>query len=207
MNVEDAIRNRRSIRRFTDEPVSATDLRDLLTLATMAPSISNRQMWRFIVVTGDTREMLYRMVERRIDDLSSTQEMVRTPKRVETLRQKAAVLEAAPALIVVVNQGYNSELEKVLVERGLKNEEVQHLFSHPDIQSVSALAAFFILAAEERGYGTCWMTDILIAQRDFQAALGLQPDESVLALVAIGKPAETPPAKDRKPIDELIEWM
>ncbi len=42
---------RRSIRRFTDEPVSAEDIRRLLEAAMAAPTASNRRPWAFIVVT------------------------------------------------------------------------------------------------------------------------------------------------------------
>jgi nitroreductase len=40
----------RAIRRYTDEPIPDTDLRDMLFAATRAPSGSNRQPFRFIVL-------------------------------------------------------------------------------------------------------------------------------------------------------------
>jgi nitroreductase len=42
---------RRSIRRYTDEPVAAEDIERLLQAAMAAPSASNRRPWEFIVVT------------------------------------------------------------------------------------------------------------------------------------------------------------
>jgi nitroreductase len=42
---------RRSIRKYTDEPVSEADIQTLLEAAMSAPSASNRKPWRFIVVT------------------------------------------------------------------------------------------------------------------------------------------------------------
>jgi len=42
---------RRSIRRYTDEPVSEVDIKTLLEAAMAAPSASNRKPWRFVVVT------------------------------------------------------------------------------------------------------------------------------------------------------------
>ncbi len=42
---------RRSIRKYTDQPVSKEDIRTLLEAAMAAPSASNRKPWRFIVVT------------------------------------------------------------------------------------------------------------------------------------------------------------
>jgi len=43
---------RRSIRRYTDEPVGEADIRTLLEAAMAAPSASNRKPWHFVVVTG-----------------------------------------------------------------------------------------------------------------------------------------------------------
>ena len=42
---------RRSIRRYTDEPVSEADIKMLMEAAMAAPSASNRKPWQFIVVT------------------------------------------------------------------------------------------------------------------------------------------------------------
>lgn len=46
-----AIRARRSIRRFTSEPVSDDAIKALLEAAMSAPSAGNQQPWEFIVVT------------------------------------------------------------------------------------------------------------------------------------------------------------
>jgi nitroreductase len=42
---------RRSVRRYTDEPVSEADIQTLLEAAMAAPSASNRKPWQFVVVT------------------------------------------------------------------------------------------------------------------------------------------------------------
>lgn len=55
MNVIDAIKARRSIRRYKPEPVSREDLLKLLEAARLAPSAGNRQPWRFIVVMNPER--------------------------------------------------------------------------------------------------------------------------------------------------------
>lgn len=51
-----AIFDRRSIRRFTDDPVSTQDVRTLLEAARWAPSGLNNQPWRFMILwPGDDR--------------------------------------------------------------------------------------------------------------------------------------------------------
>jgi nitroreductase len=56
METWDAIRARRNVRTFTADPVSAADLDRIAEAAWRAPSASNRQHWKFIVVTD--REQL-----------------------------------------------------------------------------------------------------------------------------------------------------
>lgn len=51
MDALDVLFTRRSIRRYTGEPVSEADLKVLLEAAMNAPSANGRQPWHFIVVT------------------------------------------------------------------------------------------------------------------------------------------------------------
>ncbi len=55
VEILDYIEKRRSIRRFTEEPVSREDLELLLRAGMAAPSASNRRPWQFVVVTEAAR--------------------------------------------------------------------------------------------------------------------------------------------------------
>ena len=48
--VQEAIRNRRSIREFTDQPVPADLLHSIISSGIWAPSGLNNQPWRFVVI-------------------------------------------------------------------------------------------------------------------------------------------------------------
>jgi len=50
MDVTKAIRSRRSIRKYTEEPVSGDDIEALLTAAMHAPSAVNEQPWHFVII-------------------------------------------------------------------------------------------------------------------------------------------------------------
>lgn len=52
MEVKDALLKRRSIRKFTEEPVSEEMIQELLHAAMSGPSACNRQPWEFYVVTA-----------------------------------------------------------------------------------------------------------------------------------------------------------
>ncbi|MCJ7749977.1 MAG: nitroreductase family protein, partial [Armatimonadetes bacterium] len=71
MNTVEAIGARRSIRRFTDAPVSEEEIRALLEAATLAPSGMNRQPWRFVVVQGEKRTEMIDLMRGAIAKLKS----------------------------------------------------------------------------------------------------------------------------------------
>ena len=58
MDVMEAIKNRRSIRQFTDQPIEKDKLERLLEAARWAPSGGNLQRWRFVVVTSPSQREL-----------------------------------------------------------------------------------------------------------------------------------------------------
>lgn len=57
MDALTAIMGRRSIRQYTDEPVTDEQLETLLRAAMAAPSARNQQTWRFIVVRDDAQRL------------------------------------------------------------------------------------------------------------------------------------------------------
>ena len=56
MDVFEAIKNRRSIRKFEERPVPEDMVRDLLDAAMMAPSAGNAQPWQFVLITDPAKK-------------------------------------------------------------------------------------------------------------------------------------------------------
>jgi len=50
MELDDCIKGRRSVRSFTDEPVSKEEVQAILEAGTWAPTGMNRQPWKFIII-------------------------------------------------------------------------------------------------------------------------------------------------------------
>lgn len=61
MDVFEAIHNRRSIRKYTDAPVTEEQIRKILSAGMTAPSAGNAQPWQFIVV--DDKDVLAKVPE------------------------------------------------------------------------------------------------------------------------------------------------
>ena len=60
--VDEAILSRRSVRAFLPDPVGEATLREILDVASRAPSGTNMQPWRVYVATGETKDLLSRAI-------------------------------------------------------------------------------------------------------------------------------------------------
>jgi nitroreductase len=58
MELRDAVKRRKSIRRFLPKAVTKETLREILELAARAPSAANTQPWEFYVLGGDTLDKI-----------------------------------------------------------------------------------------------------------------------------------------------------
>lgn len=63
MNVNDALRQRKSVRAFLDTPVEHTLIETILNNASHAPSGTNTQPWQVAIVTGSTKDLLQKKLE------------------------------------------------------------------------------------------------------------------------------------------------
>lgn len=59
----EAIRNRRSIRKYKSEPVRKALIDQILQVEILASSFKNRQPWKFIVATGSAKDEACRVME------------------------------------------------------------------------------------------------------------------------------------------------
>ncbi len=72
-------------------------------------------------------------------------------------------------------------------------------------QNVGLSAMMFMLAAESAGLGTCPMSTF--DERRLRKIVGIPHSFHVPLIVAVGYPAERPPARYRLPLEEVVHWM
>ena len=73
--IDQIIRERRSIRAFTQQPVDNALLKEILTTASYAPSGTNTQAWKVYVVTGDTKNKISNAVIEVIENTRKNPEL------------------------------------------------------------------------------------------------------------------------------------
>jgi nitroreductase len=206
MEVEQAIRERRSVRRFQDRDVSPEMIEELLELASWAPSASNKQMWFFYAVhTPEIRERLARAVETKAEEIASWPEVQDMRETILGMKRYGAMIRQAPWLVIFCLEESESPFEALLVRHELPEAEIARWRPQGGLQSVVGAIENFLLAAHSRGLGAVWMVGPLFAVREIEAILEVPAGRRAVTLVPVGYPAENPAAKPRKPRAETWE--
>lgn len=206
MEFAEIVKQRRSVRKFKQEPISKEELLDIIRIAAEAPSAGNEQMWLFKIVINDEikrkmGEIITKKTERLIYDTKCNPEQFKQSIKASTF------FTNAPAVIVVSTKQYRSKFDALLKESGLSEKEIDHLRARPDLQSIGAAIQNLLLAAWEKGYGTCWMTGPCVARYELEMFLGIHQPYSLAALIPIGKPEVIPASRGRKPIEEIVSFI
>jgi len=163
MDVLEAIYGRRSVRRYTEEPVTREEVLEILRAGSWAPSGLNNQPWRFAVVRdGEKRRALAGLTKYR------------------------QIVEGAPVSIAV------------FCDRHAMYHETK------DHQSVGACLQNMLLAAHALGLGAVWLGEILKSSNQVRELLEVPKEMELMAVVALGRPAEPHRQGDRKSLEELI---
>jgi F420 biosynthesis protein FbiB-like protein len=192
----DTIRTRRSIRRYTDQPVERALIDSVLEAAMHAPSAHNRQPWRFAVVTSiEAKEKLASALGTRLraDRLADAD----SPDIVEAdVTRSHARIASAPVVILVCLT--MTDMDPWPDARRAEAEK------RMAIQSVAAAIQNLLLAARALGLGACWMCAPLFAPDAARDALDLPPDWEPQALITLGHPAQEPKPKIMQPLTSKV---
>ena len=98
MELGEAIKGRRSIRKFKNQLVPKETLEKILNLAMWAPSGMNRQEWYFVVVQGQKQNELLKIFSSAFENIRPNLEKVfaEKPKIVEGMKQFFQTYGGAP---------------------------------------------------------------------------------------------------------------
>jgi nitroreductase len=206
MDLFDSIQGRKSIRRFKQTPVPDEDIKKILDAGRLAPSANNTQPWSFIVIKDRTvlkqmADAARHMIDRMIPHAESEKQAQRLAAYKGTYY---TFFENAPVVVAVLMEAYDAGTDRVLAKMGYSPEDIKRLRPLPGLQSVAAAIENMLLAIHALGYGSCWMTGPLVAQEAFERLLGFGKEKSIVALLPVGVPDENPPARLRKPLEEIM---
>ncbi len=202
MELKQAIEKRSSIRTYKQDPVPPEDLKEMVRLASLAPSVANFQPWKFVIVTNkDLMRDMARKVARKIEEIPPNES--RAAKNVKSqVEWFATFFQDAPAVIAVAMEPYESVLEKGVV---IDHDEINRQRNYPDFQSAGACIQNMLLAAVDMNYGACWLSAPMMAKEALSSMLELEDKYQLVAFVAVGIPERVPPKKQVKDVDEMLK--
>ena len=177
MIANECIRGRRSIRQFTDQPVSHELLAQIVETASYAPSWKHTQIVRYIAVEGGIKEALAECCR--------------------IFPQNGAILANAPMVIAVTVIKGRSGFERDGSYSTWRGDSWQMF-------DAGVASEAFCLAAYEQGLGTVIMG--LFDQDEAAALLQVPENQELVALIPIGYPAEAPAAPRRKSVEDLLSY-
>lgn len=117
-------------------------------------------------------------------------------KRVNRSRER---IEGAPVVIVLCVD--MSEMDQYPDTRRRKAE---YLIA---AQSVANAGMLLLLAAHAEGVGGVWVCSPLFAQEIVQKALNISGTWEPQAMFLLGYPDESPKARERKPLAEVVKFI
>ncbi|MPZ97922.1 MAG: nitroreductase [Dehalococcoidia bacterium] len=177
MDVQEAIRQRRSAGAFAPGPLPRAVIERLLEAARWAPNHHHTEPWRFHVLAGDAREALADAAVARME--------------VGEARSVRTKLVRSPVVVVVAQ---HREPDPA-AERDLE-----------DYAAVACATQNLLLAAHSEGLAAKWSTGSLATSPGVKAHLGLNAHDRIVAFVYLGRPAEGVTAPTAARGDAIVDW-
>ena len=191
----ESIRGRRSVREFSDRPVSQAVIEHLIAAAGSAPSGANKQPWRFVAVQDPAIKREIREAaeeeERKLYEGRANPEWLEDLAPLGTNAHKP-FLETAPWLVIVFKQVRNPEPEQ-------GSEQVYYVN-----ESVGIAVGMFLAAAQFAGLAT--LTHTPSPMKFLGDILGRPDYERPYMVIPVGHPADgsTLPDIRRKPLRAIM---
>ena len=202
MDLDEAMQERRSIRGFTDDPVSRELLEEILTLANHAPSSMNTQPWHFHVLTGEVLENVRKgNTERMLGGVPPSREIPAHGKYEGVHRDRQ--VEIAKQLFAAMGiERHDAERRQDWVMRGFRQFDApvsvvvtydKALNDHGPVAIFDAGAATYglVLAAWSRGLGAVINGQGIMQSPVVRECADIPEDQVILTCVALGWPDET----------------
>jgi nitroreductase len=208
MDALEAIRKRRSVRRYTDRPVDEADLDELLRLALLAPTGGMAQAWSLIVVRDpETRAAVADIVMRGGAEYFR---VMRPPAPGTTPEEHAEWARGYAQQALGTYPQVPVWVVGLRVPRDLFPADQASLERDADVVSVGFMMENLYVAARAKGLGTVPTVFHWFLEDEFRALLDIPAEVEIPLLTPLGHPEEfpvgLPPAleKIRRPWRTLV---
>jgi len=189
----------RAIRRYKDEPIPDDVLRDILFAATRAPSGSNRQPFRFLVLQdSDKAKQAKALIKKGAEAVWGTK------RKADQYDQRSGAIENSPkARMARTMDGYVENFDKVPVlilpclVRYREPTPMEWASVYPAVQNT-------LLAARALGYGGVITGFHGLVDAELKELLSIPDEVFIACTLTLGKPAGNHGPVRRRPMQELV---
>ncbi len=214
MDLTEAMKERRSTRAFLEKPVARERLEHLLHLATQAPSAINLQPWELIVVSGEEKKRLSRLLVKRMKErnISCAPGAKKPLSEAFVERQRGLLNTIQPHLPEntvfqeFINEGscnfYGAPTAIII--------SMDQVFSNARLTDIGVLVGYLVLAAHGLGLSTCPIGLITAFDEEIKEELNLSDEKQVVIGVAVGYGDPESPLNGgrsgRVPLQDVVKW-
>jgi nitroreductase len=209
--VWEAIKRRRSIRRFVPDDVPEDMVNQMLEAARLAPSASNRQPWRFLVVRDkEIKKQLSRIClgQRFIEEAPVVVVCFGDFERYSDTARKKRRQESVDSGVASTASGFFADPEFIAYIDSLPVPPREQLVT-PVVANTYIAIEHLVLMATALGLSTCWV-GAFEDPAEINRLFGLEDTLLPVAVIPVGYAAgEIPPPRPRLPLEEIIvkPWM
>jgi len=184
MDVFEAIYNRHSQGKIKPDPLARGLIEKLLSAAVQAPNHYKVRPWRFVVLTGDSRN--------RLGDVFAASQLDRKPDLAPDALAKIQALPFRAPVVIAVG------VDKPVEEKVLEIE---------NIAAVAAACQNLLLAAQAEGLAVKWRTGEWARDAKVKEFLGFSADQHLIAFLYIGYPEFVAEHEPRPSFEDRTVWM
>lgn len=202
-NLSTLIRERRSVRKYEPEfNIPKEEIIDILKEATLAPSSSNLQPWKFIVIQDQE-------TKKELRSIANNQEQVETSSAViAVLGDKEMYRNGEKVYRSAFEAGFMDEANMSRMIEGTNK-----LYPSAPVEARTNIASFdaglvsmqLMLIAKDRGYDTVPMGGF--NKQQFIEKFNIDERYMPIVLIALGKAAVPGHQTTRLPIEDLVEFI
>lgn len=221
MRLDQAMKERRSIRGFKDEPVSRELLEDIIALANRAPSSMNTQPWHLHILTGEPLERVRQgNTERMLDGTPPSRE-IEDYSAYEGEHRKRQIEIAVQLFEAMGIERHDAERRQDWVMRGFRQFDapvsvvvcfdrslLKNTIAHFD---TGAMTYGLVLAAWSKGLGAVINGQGIMQSPVVREVANIPDDQVILTCVALGWPDEDFIANSvvsrRRPVSNVTRFL
>lgn len=207
MDFLDVIDTRKTIRKYEDFNPPIEDIKRIIESARLAPSATNTQNWKFVVIRDSAvKTKMLEVLEKKYDEIASWKESEPIKNKILFYKNYSTFFVNAPVIIAAVLYPKESYISDLYKAHGVDEEEYQESRPDSSLLSIGGAIENMSLTAHYLGYGTCWMCAPMVAAKEFRQILNLEDDARIVSLLTLGKPLEPSPSQPKKKsLEEIIK--